>query len=137
MATFDIDGEIYEASFEETIEHGCGNYLYLPDGRIGVRIRDDEPEMVASARVRGAGAWTSSWKSLGAGVPAHQVDSMNAAYRRAAAEDPGRYGSLSGAHHKPDGTLVCESRQARNAVLKLRNRRDNDAGYGDHAGRNG
>lgn len=41
---------------------------------------------------------------------------------------------ISGAHYKPDGTCVLESRQARNKLLRARGLRDNDAGYGDHAG---
>jgi len=42
---------------------------------------------------------------------------------------------VSGVYHKPNGDCVVESRQARNAVLKLRNLRDNEAGYGDWAGK--
>jgi hypothetical protein len=42
---------------------------------------------------------------------------------------------VSGAYYrKEDGNLVCESRSARNKVLKLRNMRDGDAGYSDWAG---
>lgn len=65
-------------------------------------------------------------RSLGLGCMRKQVAEFNAFYRDA---------GITGAHHDPDGTLVIESRQARNQVLALRNLRDNDAGYGDHAGR--
>jgi hypothetical protein len=43
---------------------------------------------------------------------------------------------ITGARHLPDGTLECDSRSARNAVMKARQLRDQDAGYGDWAGRN-
>jgi hypothetical protein len=43
---------------------------------------------------------------------------------------------IRGAHHEEGtGVCVCESRRARNQVLAARNLRDNDAGYGDHAGK--
>lgn len=57
-------------------------------------------------------------------------------------DDVGKYNEflkskgVTGAYHDKDGTCVIESRQARNQVLKARNLRDNDAGYGDWAGEN-
>lgn len=65
--------------------------------------------------------------SIGLGVPRFQVDEFNAFYASA---------GITGAYHRPDGTCVIESRKARNQLLKLRGMRDNDAGYGDHAGYN-
>ena len=64
-------------------------------------------------------------ESVGLGVHRTQVEEFNQMYRDA---------KISGAAHKEDGTLVLESRKARNEVLKLRGCRDNDAGYGDHSG---
>lgn len=64
-------------------------------------------------------------RSIGLGVHPSQVDEFNAFYAGA---------GITGAFHDRDGTCVLESRQARNRVLQLRNMRDNDAGYGDHAG---
>lgn len=66
-------------------------------------------------------------RSIGLGCHRTQVQEFNQMYAEA---------GISGAGHDPDGTCVLESRQARNKVLKLRNMRDNDAGYGDHAGDN-
>lgn len=43
---------------------------------------------------------------------------------------------ITGARHLADGTCEIDSREARNQVLRHRNLRDNDAGYGDHAGHN-
>ena len=56
-----------------------------------------------------------------------QVAEFNAMYAAA---------GITGASHRADGTCVLESRRARNEALKLRGLRDNDAGYGDHAGFN-
>ncbi len=65
-------------------------------------------------------------RSLGLAVPRAQAEEFNQFY----AEQ-----GIRGAYHDPDGTCVIESRQARNKVLKARNLRDNDAGYGDWAGK--
>jgi len=65
-------------------------------------------------------------ESLALSVHRSQAAEFNKLYRDA---------GITSAHHKPDGTAVLESRQGRNQVLKLRKMRDNDAGYGDHAGR--
>ena len=64
-------------------------------------------------------------ESVGLSVHRNQVAEFNQMYADA---------KIVGAHHKADGTLVLESRQARNAVLKLRGARDNDACYGDYGG---
>ena len=64
-------------------------------------------------------------ESQSIGVHRTQVAEFNKMYKDA---------KISGAMHKEDGTLVLESRQARNEVLKLRGCRDNDAGYGDYCG---
>lgn len=66
-------------------------------------------------------------ESQAIGVHRTQVKEFNEYYKKH---------GIVGAVHKPDGTLVMESRQARNEVLKLRGCRDNDAGYGDYAGEN-
>ena len=66
-------------------------------------------------------------RSLGLGCARRQVGEFNRYYREH---------GISGAYHDSDGTCVLESRQARNKVLKLRGLRDNDAGYGDWAGKN-
>lgn len=66
-------------------------------------------------------------ESQAIGVHRSQVKEFNEYYKK---------NGIVGAVHKPDGTLVMESRQARNEVLKLRGCRDNDAGYGDYAGEN-
>lgn len=39
----------------------------------------------------------------------------------------------TGAYYKPDGTLVCTSRGARNRELARRGHGDGDAGYGDRS----
>lgn len=66
-------------------------------------------------------------KSVSIGVHRSQVAEFNKMYKDA---------GIVGAGHEADGTLVLESRQARNDVLKLRGCRDNDAGYGDYCGEN-
>jgi len=63
--------------------------------------------------------------STAMGVPASQVKEFNDMYQEA---------GITSAYHRPDGSLVEETRQARNDVMKLRRFRDQDAGYGDHAG---
>ncbi len=63
--------------------------------------------------------------SVGLGCTRKQVPEFN---RRLEAA------GITGAHHAPNGDLVIETRQARNEVLKMRNMRDCDAGYGDWAG---
>jgi hypothetical protein len=67
------------------------------------------------------------WKSLGMGCSSRQVKEFNDFYQE---------NGITGAYHEPDGTCVATSRKARNQVLKLRNMRDNDAGYGDWSGIN-
>ena len=42
---------------------------------------------------------------------------------------------ISGAHYLPDGTCRITSRKARNQILQSQNMHDNDAGYGDWAGK--
>jgi len=42
---------------------------------------------------------------------------------------------ITGAYYRSDGTCVLESRQARNQLMKARGLHDNDAGYGDYAGK--
>lgn len=64
-------------------------------------------------------------ESMSIGVHRNQVAEFNKMYK-----DRG----IAGAYHKEDGTLVMESRKARNEVLKARGCRDNDAGYGDYCG---
>lgn len=66
------------------------------------------------------------WRSLGLSVPMSQANEFNQMYQEK---------GITGAYHERDGTFVAESRKARNEVLKLRNLRDNDAGYGDWAGK--
>ena len=67
------------------------------------------------------------WKSQSAGCHPSQTKEWN--------EQLKRHG-VKCAEYKPDGTLECTSRKARNQVLKSRNLRDRDAGYGDYAGEN-
>jgi hypothetical protein len=64
-------------------------------------------------------------RSLGLACHSRQVSEFNDFYRQH---------GIVGAHHDADGTCVLESRKARNEVLKARNLRDNDAGYGDWSG---
>ena len=67
-------------------------------------------------------------ESLGLAVHPDQVREFNEFYRKH---------GITSAYHKPDGTCVLEARQGRNQVLKLRDYRDQDACYGDYAGKNG
>lgn len=71
-------------------------------------------------------AYKRPLESIGMACTPGQVAEFNRLYADA---------GIVGAQHKPDGTLVMDSRSARNSVLRFRNLRDNDAGYGDHAGR--
>lgn len=66
-------------------------------------------------------------RSVGLACGKKQVSEFNEFYQQS---------EIVGAHHEPDGTCVLESRKARNDVLKARNLRDNDAGYGDWSGIN-
>lgn len=73
-------------------------------------------------------AYSKPLQSLGAGCHPKQVTEFNQMLAGA---------GITGARHLPDGKCEFDSREARNQVLKLRNLRDNDAGYGDYAGQNG
>ena len=66
-------------------------------------------------------------ESLGLSVHRTQAAEFNEYYRE---------NGITGVHHKPNGDCVIESRGERNKVLALRGLRDNDAGYGDFAGKN-
>ena len=77
-------------------------------------------------------AYRNGHDSLSFGVPKHMVKQFNQDVQDALAA--GKDHALSGVHYKPDGTLHTESRQARNAELRRRNGRDQDAGYGDWSG---
>ncbi len=71
-------------------------------------------------------AYERPLRSLGLAVPQSQVQEFNELYQQK---------GISGARHDADGTCVLDNRDARNAVLELRGVRDNDAGYGDYAGK--
>jgi len=83
-------------------------------------------DIFGQRRVNNAISEAKPWKSIGMGVPSNQVDEFNRDYEKA---------GIVGAHHTPDGTLVCESNNARNEVLSLRGYRDNDACYRQHSGK--
>jgi hypothetical protein len=65
------------------------------------------------------------WVSTAAAVHADQVPKFNEELKN---------NKVAGAYYRKDGKLVCTSRSARNRVLRMRNLRDGDAGYGDYAG---
>jgi hypothetical protein len=54
-----------------------------------------------------------------------QSREFNEAYKKA---------GITGAEHLEDGSLHIRSRRARAEIMKMRNMRDSDAGYGDHPG---
>lgn len=64
-------------------------------------------------------------RSLALGCHPQQIAEFNQLYAKH---------GITGAHHDASGDCLLESRQARNEVMKLRNLRDNDAGYGDWSG---
>ncbi len=70
---------------------------------------------------------TKPLNSLGLSVHREQAAEFNALYKER---------GITGAHHEANGDCVITSKKARNQVLKARGMRDNDAGYGDHAGEN-
>lgn len=88
----------------------------LVDGRAVIsRIEPDyAPE-------RHGYAYNRPFESTSLAIHADQVKSFNEAAHAAG----------TGAYYKPDGTLVCESRGARNRELARRGQGDADAGYGD------
>jgi len=103
-------------------------------GRTRTVFENDKPDfarsrsdMYAVPKVNNAINQAKPLESVGMACHRQQVTEFNEMYR-----DKG----ISGAYHKKDGTLVLESRQARNDVLKARGCRDNDAGYGDFGGDN-
>lgn len=65
------------------------------------------------------------WVSTAAAVHVDQVPRFNAQLKEQ---------KVAGARYRADGKLECTSRKARNTVMKMRNLRDGDAGYGDYAG---
>ena len=71
-------------------------------------------------------AYNRPLKSVGASVPKHQAKEFNQLY---AAH------GISGANHDANGNLRFDSREARRKVCKLSGIRDNDAGFGDYAGK--
>ncbi len=82
-----------------------------------------EPGVPAIAGAIGEG---KPLDSIGLAVHPSQV----ADYNQSLAER-----GITGAHYLPDGTCRITSRKARNQLLKSQNMKDNDAGYGDWAGK--
>lgn len=68
----------------------------------------------------------SPWRSEHLRIAPEDVKSVN--------EDLRRHGVVNAAFDEK-GRAVAHSRQGRNGLLKFMNVRDNDAGYGDYAGR--
>ena len=76
-------------------------------------------DLYAVPNINNAITQANPLESTAIGVHREQVQEFNQMYKDA---------GIVGAMHKKDGTMVFESRQARNSVLKLRGCRDNDAG---------
>ena len=95
-----------------------GQYV-ADDGSV---LDDDGPQMSS----RSAICEKNPWVSTAAAVHADQVPRFNAELKER---------KVAGAIYRPDGKLECTSRKARNTVMKMRNMRDGDAGYGDYAGK--
>jgi hypothetical protein len=87
--------------------------------------RDFQAELVT--RREPWGTTPAGWplKSMGQSVHPSQVAEAKAADAR---------DGLKGVSYDSDGTCYFDSRQDRNAYMKSRGMRDNDAGYGDYAG---
>jgi hypothetical protein len=68
--------------------------------------------------------WNRPWESKSLAVHPAQVAQFNELAQK----------NGTGAFYKPDGTLQCESRGARNREMRARNVKDGDAGFGDYAG---
>lgn len=97
-------------------------------GRERAKPKPKRSTLFEVPRINNATSQANPQSSIGLGVHRSQVAEFNQMY-----EDAG----IVGAGHTEDGTLMLESRQARNKVLELRGCRDNDACYGDYAGENG
>lgn len=100
-----------------------GKYITRDDPDFYADNNDDKP-------LKGIPAIRSDkpFVSQAAAIHVDQVEKFNQQLRD---------NKVSGAYYRrSDGNLVCESRSARNKVLKMRCLRDGDAGYGDYAGRN-
>jgi hypothetical protein len=93
--------------------------------KVKPNFRKNQSDVFNVPNVNNAINQANPLESQSIGVHRDQVAEFNAYYKE---------NGIVGAGHKPDGTLVMESRQARNEVLKLRGCRDNDAGYGDYCG---
>ena len=70
-------------------------------------------------------AWTRPHESQAAAVHSSQANEFN--------EDYKRHG-ITGAYHRADGVLVSNDQRSLNRVMQLRQLRDNDACYSQHAG---
>jgi len=95
-----------------------GRFVTLRELRRRPRIGGDGTPMIGDGYKKGL-------VSVGLGCTKKQVPEFNRQLQEK---------NITGARYLPSGDLKFESRQARNAVLRLRNYRDNDAGYGDFAG---
>ncbi len=87
----------------------------------GTLLEDTEP--VRSSR--SAICEKNPWVSTAAAVHVDQVGRFNAELKER---------KVAGARYRDDGKLECTSNKARNTVMKMRNLRDGDAGYGQYAG---
>lgn len=87
----------------------------------------DSAGVEAGTHVAGSPATAGPIISKFLSVPKRFVEEFNEIYRKE---------GISAFHH-PDGVLEMTGKQARNAVLRIRNARDCDPGYSDYAGRNG
>jgi hypothetical protein len=104
-----------------------GKYYRLSDG--GEYVSSDGAvlgDTDSNRSSRAAICEKNPWVSTAGAVHADQVEKFN----RELVDN-----KVRGAYYRKDGNLVCTSRGARNRVLKMRNLRDGDAGYGDYAGR--
>lgn len=94
-----------------------GDYV-SDDGSI---LDDDGPEVSS----RSAICEKNPWVSTAAAVHVDQVARFNQELKDK---------KISGIRYRTDGKAECTSNKARNTLMKMRNMRDGDAGYGQYAG---
>jgi hypothetical protein len=92
-------------------------------GKVKPNFQKNKSDVFDVPRVNMAYSQANPWVSEHLGCHRTQVDEFQKDIDH-----------IPGAYYTPDGKVVCESRQARNEVMKVRGVRDNDAGYGDWGG---
>lgn len=108
---------------EILIRNNDGEYQWVKVPLEALQQKTPVKQTKSGLFVRGAYGEGKPLVSQSLGCHSSQVEDFNRRLKEA---------GISGARHRPDGTLEITSRTARNQVMRLRGAKDLDGGYGDH-----